>query len=66
MIRIVKTCPRCGCVVSDKAYEIKPVYEFIPEPQEEYCENCMAEYEALKCRQEEERRLFWEGDNGED
>lgn len=62
MIRIVKTCPRCGRVVSDKEYKVNPAYEFISEPQEEFCENCLVEYEALKCRQEEERRLFWEGE----
>lgn len=62
MIRIIKYCPRCGGTVSDKEYKLATQYEYVsPAQYEEFCENCLVEYEALKCRQEEEKRLFWKG-----
>lgn len=65
MIRVIKTCPRCGSVASDTVYKKTDPWD-IPMLADEPCENCRVEFEALKFRQEEERRLFWEGDNGED
>lgn len=66
MVRIIKTCPRCGGVTSDCEYKLDPKNMVVPPIVEEPCENCRAEYEALMCRQAEERRLFWEGEDGED
>ena len=62
MIRIIKYCARCGKLIEDKEYKLRIAYDCLPPQEEGYCENCFAEWEALKCRQEEERRLFWEGE----
>lgn len=62
MIRIIKYCHRCGAIISDKEYKLALNIECINQQFEEVCENCLVEYEALKCRQQEEKRLFWEGE----
>lgn len=61
MIRIEWFCKRCGKKIDEKQYNLAPGYESINEEiiTEQFCEDCLIEYEALKCRQAEERRLFW-------
>lgn len=65
MIRVVWFCKRCGKKIDEKEYRLNPCYEAImPEAiTDKFCEECLVEYEALKCRQKEERRLFWEVDD---
>ena len=64
MIRIEWFCKRCGKKIKEKQYDLVAGYEAVNEGiiTEDFCEDCMVEYEALKCRQQEERRLFWEAD----
>lgn len=61
MIRIEWNCCRCGKHIETKEYNLVPGYEEVrPEKiTDKFCEDCLIEYEALKCRQAEERRLFW-------
>jgi len=63
MIRIEWFCKRCGSHMRTEEYNFQPGYEELRGANitEDICENCLCEYEALKCRQGEERRLFWEG-----
>lgn len=65
MIRVVWFCKRCGKKIDEREYRIKPGYEEVNPGfiTEDFCEECRVEYEALKCRQAEERRMFWEGDD---
>ena len=62
MVRIEWFCKRCGKHITMKEYNLRPGYEEISPGAitDDFCENCLVEFEALKCRQEEERRLFWE------
>lgn len=61
MIRIEWFCKRCGSPMRTEEYNFRPGYEELigTNITEDICENCLCEYEALKCRQAEERRLFW-------
>lgn len=65
MIHVEWFCKRCGKKMMEKQYSLIPGYESINPTQiyEDFCEDCKVEYEALKCRQKEERRLFWEGED---
>lgn len=62
MVRVTWFCKRCGKHISTNEYNMIPGYEAISPGiiTDNFCEDCQIEYEALKCRQEEERRLFWE------
>ena len=65
MIRIEWFCKRCGKKIDEKQYSLCPGYEEVNRDAitDNFCEDCMVEWEALKCRQAEERRLFWEGED---
>lgn len=62
MIRVEWFCKRCGKKIDEKEYSLKPGYEDVNPGAitDDFCEDCLVEYEALKCRQAEERRMFWE------
>lgn len=65
MIRVEWYCKRCGKLIESKEYGLAPGYEevspdMITDQFYQFCENCLVEYEALKCRQKEERRMFFE------
>ena len=62
MIRIEWFCKRCGKPIEQKEYSLIPGCEEVNPITDQFCENCLVEYEALKCRQAEERRMFWEGE----
>lgn len=65
MIRIEWFCKRCGKKIDEKQYNLIPGGEALygDAITDNFCEDCMVEWEALKCRQDEERRLFWEGED---
>lgn len=62
MIRVEWYCKRCGKLIESKEYSLIPGYEEVSPGTitDQFCENCLVEYEALKCRQAEERRMFFE------
>lgn len=62
MVKVIRTCPRCGRLVDEKEYN---VWLDNPELEETGCEYCISEYEAILERQKEERRMFWRGDSDE-
>lgn len=60
MVKVTRTCPRCGRLVDEK--EVDPFFDY-HDMNDVGCEWCTAEYEAILERQKEERRLFWEGED---
>ena len=65
MVRVVWFCKRCGKKIDEREYSIIPGCEEVSPGAitDNFCDDCLVEYEALKCRQAEERRMFWEGDD---
>lgn len=61
MIRIEWFCRRCGKKIDEKDFERFELNQrMIIDSVVDVCEDCLAEYKALTCRQEEERMIFWE------
>lgn len=62
MIRVEWYCKRCGKLIETKEYSLIPGCEEVSHEAvtDQFCENCLVEFEALKCRQAEERRMFFE------
>jgi len=58
MIRVIWFCKRCKKHIEVKDYHLDNPADFV-KMSDKYCQNCLAEYEAMKSRQEEERRLFF-------
>ena len=61
MIRIEWFCRRCGKKIDKKEFERFELDQRMTiDSVVDVCEDCLAEYEALTRRQQEERTMFWE------
>ena len=60
MVRVIWFCKRCNKHIRVKEYNLEHPADFV-KLCDEYCQNCIAEYEAMKSRQEEERMTFLKG-----
>lgn len=61
MVRVIWFCKRCKKHIGVKEYNLDDSADFV-DVSDKYCQNCIAEYEAMKSRQEEERRAFLKGE----